>query len=253
MDEQGSISSRARFIQQLGQARYGREGGPVGELNLLAYAGLPVPEGVVLTDEFHREFMKISGLLRSIQAAADGHEDVHRCALEMQLRYGSTPIEGELNRLICEALIELGAAAVTVVSENLTKSDLESIPEVRGAIRDAWLSLEGLERQIEAVARGEDLPSWPVLIQRELCPEYTGWSATENLAEERLRVGRSVKREVVLYDIRPAGEAESAESNNMVRLTLEAERLLGEGVRLRWALKGGRWYILSTDLRSSLR
>ena len=92
-----------------------------------------------------------------------------------------------------------------------------------------------------------------MLIQRELCPEYTGWSETDNLPEERLRARHSVKREVVLYDIRPAGEAESAESNNMAHLTLEAERLLGEGVRLRWALKGGRWYILSTGLRSSLR
>jgi hypothetical protein len=253
LDEQGSKPSRARFIQQLGQARYGRESGPVGELNLLAYAGLPVPEGVVLTDEFHREFMKISGLLRSIQGAAHGLEDVHRCALEMQLRYGSTPIEGELNRLICEALIELGAVAVTVVSENLTKSDLESIPEVRTAIRDAWLSLEGLERQIEAVARSENLPSWPVLIQRELYPEYTGWSVTDNLAEERLTARHSVKRDVVLYGIRPAGEAESTESNNMAHLTFEAEHLLGEGVRLRWGLKGGRWYLLSTGLRSSLR
>ena len=246
LDEQGSTSSRARFIQQLGQARYGPESGPVGELNLLACAGLPVPEGVVLTDEFHREFMEATGLLRSIQAAADGPEDVHRCALEVQLRYGSTPIDGKLNHLICEALIELGAAAVAVVSENLTKSDLESIPEVRAAIRDAWLSLEGLERQIKAISRGENLPSWPVLIQRELYPEYTGWSATENLAEQGLTVGHSVKRDVALYDIRPAGEAKSAEGNSIAHLTLEAERLLGESVRLRWGLKGERWYILST-------
>ncbi|MBV9454286.1 MAG: hypothetical protein JOZ19_09235 [Rubrobacter sp.] len=156
----------------------------MGELNLLASAGLAVPEGVVLTDEFHREFMKDSDLLQSIQAAADGLEDIHKSALEVQLRYDSIPIEGELNRLICEALIELGAAAVAVVSENAIKSDLESIPEVRAAIRDAWLSLQGLGRQIETVARGENIPRWPVLIQRQLYPEYTGWSMTGDLPEK---------------------------------------------------------------------
>jgi len=168
----------------------------------------------------------------------------------VQHEYGSTPIEGELNRLLCEALIELGAAAVAVVSNNLTKSDLESIPEVWAAIRDAWLYSEGLERQIKAVARSENLPGWPVLVQRELYPEYTGWSVTANPAEGGLRGRYSAERDIALYDIKPAGEAEFTESNSIVHLALNAERLLGERTQLKWGLKSGRWYILSSSLMS---
>jgi hypothetical protein len=41
---------------------------------------------------------------------------------------------------------------------------------VKDAVRDAWLSLRGVERQTEAVIRGDELPTWPVLIQREIQP-----------------------------------------------------------------------------------
>jgi len=133
--------------------------------------GLPIPEGIVLTHEFHREFMEMSGLLQTLQASESCLEDAHRYALKARSRYRSVSIEGELNRLICEALIQLGASVVVVLSEDTTKSGLESIPEVRAAVRDAWLSLEGLEQQIEVIARGGDLPTWPVLVQRELYPD----------------------------------------------------------------------------------
>jgi len=124
----------------------------------------------VLTHEFHQEFMKMSGLLQALHASEKCLEDGHRYTLKTRSRYRSAFIEGELNHLICKALIELGASAVVVLSEDTALSGLESIPEVRAAVRDAWLSLESLEQQIEAIARGEDLPTWPVLIQRELHP-----------------------------------------------------------------------------------
>lgn len=168
--EEDPRASKSRFVRRLGEAGYGLEIGLVGELNLLARTGLPVPEGIVLTREFHRKFMEESDLLQAIQASARSIEDARRYALEARSRYCLVSIEGELNRLICEALIELGAPVVVVLSECTTESGLKSIPEVRAAIRDAWLSLEGLERQIKAVARGEDLPTWPVLVQRELYP-----------------------------------------------------------------------------------
>jgi hypothetical protein len=44
------------------------------------------------------------------------------------------------------------------------KGGLRSIPEVKDAVRAAWLSLRCLERHIEAAARGDDLPTWPVLV-----------------------------------------------------------------------------------------
>lgn len=241
---------RDRFIQPLGEAGYGRESGLVGELNLLARTGLPLPEGVVLTRESHQQFVEASGLLGSIQAASRRHTDTHRGALEVQLRHSSSPIEGELNRMICNALIELGASAVVVLSEDLTEGGLESIPEVQAALCSAWLSLEGLKRQIEATGRGEDLPTWPVLVQKDLQPEYTGWSRAEGFAGEGFEVGRSNERNVALYDVRPAGGTPSPAKKSIDHLTLEAEALLGQPVRLKWGLKDGRWYILSKDLPS---
>jgi hypothetical protein len=56
----------------LGEAGYGTDNGRVGALNLLAYAGLPVPEGVVLTRRAHEEFLLTSGILRDIGEPAGG-------------------------------------------------------------------------------------------------------------------------------------------------------------------------------------
>jgi hypothetical protein len=54
---------------RLGEAGYGTDNGRVGALNLLACAGLPVPEGVVLTRRAHEEFLVASGILRDIRGA----------------------------------------------------------------------------------------------------------------------------------------------------------------------------------------
>jgi hypothetical protein len=35
---------------------------------------------------------------------------------------------------------------------------------VKDAIREAWLSVEGLRHQMEAASRGEKLPTWSVSI-----------------------------------------------------------------------------------------
>src|SRR5215207_651971 len=164
------------LIRHLGEAWCGREDGRVGTLDLLARAGLPVPTGVVLTRRAHEEFLQASGSSRDIQDAAGGEGRVRRRATQLRLGYASRPLEEKLNQEICEALIGLHARAVVVLSEDLEEHGLGSIPEVRDAIVDAWLSPRGLERQLEAAARGEDLPTWPVLVQRELRPRYTGWS-----------------------------------------------------------------------------
>ena len=50
--------SKSEFTRRLGEAGYGRESGRVGVLNLLARAGLPVPEGTVLTHRAHEEFLR---------------------------------------------------------------------------------------------------------------------------------------------------------------------------------------------------
>jgi hypothetical protein len=245
--EGDSASSGARFTRPLGEAGYGLESGHVGGLNLLARAGLPLPEGVIVTREAHREFAQAGGLLRGIETVAGRPTDIQRGVLDVQLSYASAPVEGELNEALCEALIGLGAPSVAVVSEDLLKGELGSIPEVRQALRDCWLSSEGLKRQIEALARGEDLPTWPVLIQLEIRPEYTGWSGALDSAKEGLAPDRFDKRSITHLDVRFAGQAPSQDRRSMARLTLEAEHVLKESVRLRWGLKGGQWYVLLVD------
>ena len=168
----GSRMAEVEFVRRLGELGYGRDDGRVGVLDLLARAGLPLPEGVVLTRRAHEEFLRTSGASRDIQIAARRGEDARRQAARIHSGRASYPIEGGLNRAICEALTGLHARAVVVLSEGLERGGLRSIPEVKDAVRDAWLSRRGLERQVEAAARGEDLPTWPVLVQREPRTRY---------------------------------------------------------------------------------
>jgi hypothetical protein len=236
------------LIRHLGEAGCGREDGRVGTLDLLVQAGLPVPTGVVLTRRAHEEFLQASGALRDIQDAAGGEGSVRRRAMQVRLGYASGPLEETLNREICEALIGLHARAVVVLSEDLEEHGLGSIPEVRDAIVDAWLSPRGLEMQLEAAARGEDLPTWPVLVQRELRPRYTGWST---IGEAALCGGDSAgtpadAMTAALYVIEPVG-GEAVGGKGIASFTLEAAVVLGEPVIIRWGLEGGRWHVLSTS------
>ena len=237
--------SKSEFTRRLGEAGYGRESGRAGMLNLLARAGLPVSEGTILTHRAHEEFLRTSGILRDIRAA--GGCAAWRAA-EMRSKHASCPVEGVLNQAICEVLIELNAKTAVVLSGDLEKGGLSSIPEVRDAVRDAWLSPRGLERQIAAVARGGDLPTWPVLVQREPHPQYTGWSTTEGESisggegEER----RSGGAKVALYDVEYVGEG-SVERKGIASFTLEARSVLGGAVKIRWGLEDGRWYVLSAS------
>jgi hypothetical protein len=161
-------TARAGLLLRLGEAPYGREADWVGMLNLLARSGVPVAEGVVLTHNFHRRFIESSSLVRAIQDSANAGGDARRQALTLRRRYGRNPLESGLSRMIREALIELGGRTVVVISDDVTRTRLGSIPEVLGALLGAWLSVEGLKRQIEAAADGEEPPTWPLLIQREI-------------------------------------------------------------------------------------
>jgi hypothetical protein len=166
----GSRMAEGEYVRPLGEAGYGRNNGRVGILGRLSYSGLLVHEGLLLTRRAHEEFLHTSGVLLDIEAAAWRGEDARRQAAEIRSRHASYHVAGGLNRAICEALIEFNARAVIVLSEGLEKGGLRSIPEVKDAVREAWLSLRGLERQVEAAACGDDLPTWPLLIQRESHP-----------------------------------------------------------------------------------
>jgi hypothetical protein len=187
-------ASRDRLVRRLGKplcehVRGGGRRGRVKALDDLAGAGLPVPDGVVLTEEAHGVFLEESGVIEGIKVAAWRGEEPRQKASEIRSRYGAEPMEAALYRGICQALIELGAPEVAVLAEDYEKRALKTIPDVVGAVREAWLCADGLEWQIEEAAAREGVPTWPVLIQRDLSPLYTGWSTVEETPTETPRVG----------------------------------------------------------------
>src|SRR5215211_7933213 len=119
-----------RLIRPLGEAFYGRRRGRLRRLNDLARAGLPVADGVVLTEGAHQVFLEDSGVLDSVKVAAWRGEDPRQKDSEIRLRYGSTPLEAELNWEICQTIIGLGAPVVSVLSEDYEKRGLSTIPGV---------------------------------------------------------------------------------------------------------------------------
>src|SRR5215203_6674572 len=152
------------FVRRLGEEEYWQDNGRVGVLDLLADAGLLAHDGLVLTRRAHEEFLRTSGALRDIRAVTKRGEDGRQRAEVIRSRHVSYPVEGRLNRAICKALIGLNARAVIVLSADFARGGLRSIPEVKDAVRDAWLTLRGLERQVDASAQGEDPPTWPLLV-----------------------------------------------------------------------------------------
>ena len=152
------------FVRRLGDAGYDRINGRVGIWDLLACAGFLVHEGLVLTQRAHEEFLRTSGALRDIRAVTKRGEDGRQRAEVIRSRRVSYPVEGRLNRAICKALVELNARAVIVLSADFARGGLRSIPEVKDAVRDAWLIQRGLERQVDAAAQGEVPPTWPLLV-----------------------------------------------------------------------------------------
>jgi hypothetical protein len=66
------VREGALFVRRLGEAGYGRDNGRVGLLDVLARAGLPVPDGEILTQRAHEEFLQTSGFLRDIRVAREG-------------------------------------------------------------------------------------------------------------------------------------------------------------------------------------
>jgi hypothetical protein len=204
--------------------------GVVDALDALARSGLPVYEGVVLGREAHAEFLRASGVLRAMASprlSPGDATDVRAVARS----HGSALLGERLRGTIVEALIGLGARTVTVLSEEEILGGLSTVPEVSEAVRSAWLSPTGLAWQMTALSRDEEIPTWPVLIQREHHAEYTGWSTA------------GAGDPAALYDVRPV-RSRAPERRGMRELTLEAGSVLRDPARLLWGLEGGRWQIL---------
>jgi hypothetical protein len=246
------------YVRRLGEGACDTEGTTIGQVDLLARAGLPVPEGMVISREAHWAFLQSSGHLDEILAYAD--EQTHDRVLKRRLWHartghacdGHTPslVDGELNRAICEALMQLGASSVAVISEEVRIGTLKSIPEVKDAIQEAWLSERGLESQISAARAAGEIPTWPVLIQKEIKPIYTGWSTTGEAASAEICSGKRSGEKVGLYDVEPAGQAD-AQSRSISCLTLAVASVLENATRIDWGLEDTRWYVLSIETKDN--
>ena len=204
---------------------------PLAALDTLARSGLPVLEGVVLSGEAHEEYLRETGLAVAIRACATAG-DLGQVPLLRQA-YASAPMGKKIQDLITKTLIDLDAFSVRVLSRDGAWRDLRAIPEVRDAVRDAWLSPAGLARQVQDVASGPP-PTWPVLMQREARPEHVGWTLAGD------------ETPGALYDVRPAQD-ELPPGKGLADLTAEAGAALDGPARLRWGLENGKWYILGVD------
>jgi hypothetical protein len=238
--------SRNRLVRWLGGPLYGRRRGRVKALNDLARAGLLVPVGVVLTEEAHEHFLKASGVLEHLKVAARSEEDPKQQVSEIRSHYRSVRMQEELNREICRGLIARLQPELQALSEDYEKQGLNAIPDVVDAVREAWLCADGLKWQIENVAAGEEIPTWPVLVQREVSPLYTGWSTVEDVPIEAPRVGDHLgKNKVALYDVEPFGREGH---KGITYLTLAATSALGTRPRIIWELVDDIWYVLSIEM-----
>lgn len=129
--------------------------------------GAPATEAIVLKEESHQHFLESSGLAQEIRSSARREITTNKQALHLRRRYRACPLEKDLCRYICGALLDLDARTVVVRSEERSEGGLGTIPAVLSSVRRAWLSTDGLKRQIEAASWGEEIPTWPVVIQRE--------------------------------------------------------------------------------------
>lgn len=230
----GTGGPHPALVRRLGEGARLGAGGPLAALDALARSGVPVLEGLVLTQRAHEEFLRGSGLLEAIRASGATGELPLR-ALLLRRAYASAPVGEVMHELITEALIGLGARSVCVLSEDGAWRGLGTIPDVRDAVRDAWISVGGLERQVRAAAAPRGAPTtWPVLIQREVHPEHVGWSLAGS------------EKPGALYDVRPV-RSDVPPARGIAELTREAGAVLDGPVRLLWGLEGETWYVLGVE------
>jgi hypothetical protein len=237
----------SRLLKRLGEAECTPEDGQVGLMDLLSRDGLPIPEGFVLTREAHRTFLGLGGSLHRLQGSAGGNDGAH--GQEPALPDDEQSLtENALVGLIREAVLDLGARTVSIRADGVHRRGLGSLSEVLMAIRRAW-SLEGPRARGEPDLARYEQTARPILVQRELTPEYTGWSSTEDL---RAGPGHPASKarldRITLHDLGPAGVPRSP-PRSLARLTGEAEVAVGGPVRLEWGLEEGRWYVLSASQR----
>lgn len=178
-DECPANTPQYPYIRRLGEVACCAEPWIIGRLELLARAGLPVPEGAVLTRRAHEKLLRTS--FASGETAARGRAGMMRGS------HGIATFGEDLKAGVCEALIELRARSVRVISEYGVRAGLQTIPEALDAVRSVWLSPEGLERRVLASAAGEEAPTRPVLVKSKPSQNRCNTGVEPDSAEPRSR------------------------------------------------------------------
>lgn len=205
----------------------------------------------MLTARGHSRLLHHGGYINDILELAGKEGSVFPLVAELRRRHRSRPVEERLNRLICNALPGLDARTVVVRSETRLEGSLGTIPAVLSAVKRCWLSAEGLERQMETVLGGEELPVWPLVVHRELRPEHTGWSTTASRVAQGFMAEARVPG-AALYDLKPSGQR-SGQHESISEMTRRAGHVLGGPSRLHWGLENGGWYLLSVRREGQAR
>ncbi|WP_053057549.1 hypothetical protein [Rubrobacter aplysinae] len=254
---------RSGLLRWLGEAGFTIEDGRVGLMDLLTRAGLPVPEGFILTREGHRAFLGACGPAHTLHGptppgglgVADRHDGARTRTAHPTAGEPGPTVE-TLTRLIREAVLDMEAVTVSVCTEDFRRRGLGSLSEVLREIRRAWALEEPCPRGASDRPDRERI-TWPVLVQREIPTEYGGWSITEDAEDARSVSGvsgpfaRSVRLDGVIFH-GPGGAAghlpeDPGSAAAVARFTREAAAAAGGPVWLEWGRAYGRWHVLSVS------
>ncbi|NNG18142.1 hypothetical protein HJ590_00875 [Naumannella sp. ID2617S] len=147
-------------------------GGKGANLGELVAAGLPVPDGFVLTTDAYRHFIHANDLADRIRELVTSHAP-ERAAAEIARLFGEGELPSEVGSMLTEAYARLGEQAAVAVRSSATAEDLadasfagqqETFLNVRGgsaltrAVRDCWASLWST-RAISYRGRSERRPA----------------------------------------------------------------------------------------------
>ena len=153
--------SYLRQFSEVGRDDVDLAGGKGANLGELTRAGLPVPNGFVLTTDAYRAFVKAGGIGASIQelAAAIGEGSrLGSSAEQIQALFAGRSIPADLRAEISAGYAQLGEQVPVAVRSSATAEDLADASFA--GLQETYLNIRGLDQVLEAVrecwASGEE-------------------------------------------------------------------------------------------------
>jgi pyruvate,water dikinase len=288
------MGPETRYLAPLaafGRGDTGQAGGKGASLGELTRAGLPVPDGFVLTTSAYRAHLRHSGLadrLAELLAAAPDGSLVRAAVRDAPL---PPDLAAELRHAYA-GLVGTGAhRGAVAVRSSATAEDLPGATfagqqdtylnvlgeeELAAAVRGCWASLSSERAIAYRRARGVRAPGTAVVVQRMVPAESAGVLFTANpvtgardevVVEAGTGLGDAVaagtvtpeqavldKRTGRILGWRAAREAvlDHRQLRRLLRLGVEVERRAGAPQDVEWAWAAGRPYLLQSRAVTAL-